>query len=182
MYSGRSTFTAKRVRPRQGGASPATVTSVRIAPEVNSVKPAGIWVVVNTALEGTRSTELPHSELVVGPNTYSPSDVFFVDTLMGEISPGITMRGSWVFDVAPALVAPGSSDPMTLLVWVGDGRLDSRSGHSDIRSRVHASAGSTPSRWRNRRGAPHEGTAVRPVGAKRHRRRWSSQSAVGVFS
>ena len=170
MYSGRSRFTPKRVRPRQGGPSQATVTSVRIAPEVNSVKPAGIWVVVNTALEGTRSTELPHSELVVGPNTYSPTDVFFVDTLMGEISPGITLRGSWVFDVAPALVAPGSSDPMTLLVWVGDGQAGFSSGHSDSARRVHASAGSTLSRWRNRRGAPHEGTAVRPVGAKRDRR------------
>ncbi len=112
--------------PATGRAVSATVTSVRIAPEVNSVKPAGIWVVVNTALEGTRSTELPHSELVVGPNTYSPSDVFSIDTMMGEISPGITLRGSWVFDVAPAFVAPGASDPMTLFVWVGDGRLDSR--------------------------------------------------------
>ncbi|WP_123027792.1 hypothetical protein [Mycolicibacterium stellerae] len=112
--------------PATGRAVTATVTSVRIAPEVNSVKPAGIWVVVNTALEGTRRTELPRSELVVGPNTYSPSDVFFFDTLMGEISPGITLRGSWVFDVAPALVAPGSSYPMTLHVSVGDGRLDSR--------------------------------------------------------
>jgi hypothetical protein len=112
--------------PATGRAVSATVTSVRVTPEVNSVKPAGIWVVVNTALEGTRSTELPHSELVVGPNTYSPTDVFFVDTLMGEISPGITQRGSCVFDVAPALIAPDSSDPMTLLVWVGDGRLDSR--------------------------------------------------------
>jgi hypothetical protein len=83
-------------------------------------------VVVNTALEGTRSTELPHSELIVGPNTYTPTDVFFTNTLMAEISPGITQRGSWVFDVAPALVAPGKSEPMTLNVWVGDGRLDSR--------------------------------------------------------
>ena len=112
--------------PATGRAVQATVTGVRIAATANSVKPAGIWVVVDTELEGTRSTELPHSELVVGPNTYSPTDVFFLDTLMGEISPGITLRGSWVFDVAPALVAPGSSDPMTLFVWVGDGRLDSR--------------------------------------------------------
>lgn len=109
-----------------GRAVSATVTSVRITQEVDSVKPAGIWVVVNTAPEGTRSTELPHSKLIVGPNTYTPTDVFFVETLMAEISPGITQRGSWVFDVAPALVAPGSSDPMTLHVWVGDGRLDSR--------------------------------------------------------
>jgi hypothetical protein len=112
--------------PATGRGVQATVTGVRLTPQVNSVKPAGIWVVVNTALEGTRSTELPHSELVVGPNTYSPSDVFMLDTMMGEISPGVTVRGSWVFDVAPALVAAGSSDPMTFVVWVGDGRLDSR--------------------------------------------------------
>ena len=112
--------------PATGRAVSATVTSVRISPEVDSVKPAGIWVVVDTAMEGTRSTELPHSELIAGPNTYTPTDVFFTTTLMAEISPGITQRGSWVFDVAPALVAPGSSEPMTLHVWVGDGRLDSR--------------------------------------------------------
>jgi hypothetical protein len=52
--------------------------------------------------------------------------LFSTDTLMAEISPGITQRGSWVFDVAPALVAPGASEPVTLRVWVGDGRMDSR--------------------------------------------------------
>lgn len=109
-----------------GRAVSATVTGVRVAPEVNSVKPAGIWVVVDAAIEGTRSTELPHSELIVGPNTYTPSDVFFTDTLRAEVSPGLTQRGSWVFDVARALVADGASNPMTLRVWVGDGRLDSR--------------------------------------------------------
>jgi hypothetical protein len=112
--------------PAAGRAVAATVTSVRVTPEVDSVKPAGIWVVVDTALEGTRSTELPHSELVVGPNTYDPSDLFFTDTLKAETSPGITWRGSWVFDVAADLVAPGSAAPLTLQVWVGDGRLDSR--------------------------------------------------------
>ncbi len=112
--------------PATGRGVSATVTSVRVTPVVDSVKPAGVWVVVNAALEGTRSTELPHCELIVGPNTYTPTDVFFTDTLMAEISPGITQRGSWVFDVAPALVAPGATDPMTLRVWVGDGRLDSR--------------------------------------------------------
>jgi hypothetical protein len=109
-----------------GRAVAATVTGVRIAPEVNSVKAAGIWVVVDTTLAGTRSTELPHCELIVGPNTYTPTDQFFLKTLMGEISPGIAQRGAWVFDVAPALVAPGSSESMILRVWVGDGRLDSR--------------------------------------------------------
>jgi hypothetical protein len=112
--------------PTTGRGISATVTGVRITPKVNSTKPAGIWMVVDVALEGTRSTELAHSELIVGPNTYKPSDVFSLDTLFGEISPGITLRGSWVFDVAPALVAPDASDPVTLLLWVGDGRLDSR--------------------------------------------------------
>ena len=66
-------------------------------------------MVVDTTLEGTRSTELPHCELIVGPNTYTPTDRFFPETLMAEISPGITSRGSWVFDVAPDLVSPGWS-------------------------------------------------------------------------
>ena len=112
--------------PVTGRGVEATVTSVRISPEVNSVKPAGVWVVVDTALKGTRSTELTHSKLVVGPNTYTPSDVFSLHTLFGEITPEMTLRGSWVFDVAPALVAPESSDPLTLLIWAGDGRLDSQ--------------------------------------------------------
>jgi hypothetical protein len=127
--------------PTTGRAVSATVTGVRVSPEVNSVKPAGVWVVVDTALEGTRSTELTHSKLVVGPNTYTPSDVFSLDTLFGEIRPGITLRGSWVFDVAPALVAPDSSNPLTLLIWAGDGRLDSQLAiriptHESVFSRV----------------------------------------------
>jgi hypothetical protein len=117
---------AEAGRAATGRAVSATVTKTRVTPVVNSVKPAGVWVVVDAALEGTRSTELPHSKLLVGPNTYDPSDQFFSDTLMAEISPRLTLTGSWVFDVDPTLVAPGSSDPLTLLVWVGDGRLDSR--------------------------------------------------------
>lgn len=38
-----------------GRAVSADVTSVRITPEVDSVKPAGFWVVVDTELEGTRA-------------------------------------------------------------------------------------------------------------------------------
>ena len=112
--------------PATGRGVEATVTSVRVSPEVNFRKPAGTWIVVEVALEGTRSTELTHTKLVVGPNTYTPSDAFSLATLFGEISPGMTLRGSWVFDVAPALVAPESSDPLTLLIWAGDGRLDSQ--------------------------------------------------------
>ncbi|OBK71440.1 hypothetical protein [Mycobacterium sp. 1274761.0] len=116
---------AEAGRAATGRAVSATVTNTRVTPVVDTVKPAGVWVVVDAALEGTRSTELPHSKLLVGPNTYDPSDRFFSDTLLAEISPGLTLTGSWVFDVDPA-VAPGSSDPLTLMVWVGDGRLDSR--------------------------------------------------------
>ncbi len=78
--------------PVTGRAVSATVTGVRIAPEANSIKAAGLWVVVDTTLEGTRSTELPHSELIVGPNTYTPTDQFIGDTLMAGISPGIAQR------------------------------------------------------------------------------------------
>ena len=112
--------------PAVGRAVTATVTAVRIAPQVNSVQPAGVWMVVDTTLEANRSTGLPHSELIVGPNTYTPTDRFFVETLKAEISPGIAQRGSWVFDVAPALLEPGASESLTLRVWVGDAFLDSR--------------------------------------------------------
>ncbi len=112
--------------PAEGRAVTATVTAVRIAPQVNSVQTAGRFVVVDTTLEADRNTGLPHSELIVGPNTYTPSDRFFVKTLRAEISPGIRQRGSWVFEVASALVEPDASDPLTLRVWVGSALLDSR--------------------------------------------------------
>ncbi len=110
----------------QGRAVAATVTSVRVAPQVNSVTAAGDWVVVDTTMEATRSTELPRADLIVGPNRYLPSDRFFGKTLMAKISPGITQRGSWVFDVASELVAPDATEPITLRVWVGSDILDSR--------------------------------------------------------
>lgn len=112
--------------PADGRAVTATVTSVRIAPRVNSVQAAGTWVVVDTTLAATRATELPRSDLTVGPNTYTPSDRFFFDTLGSQISPGITESGAWVFDVAPELVPPGASASLTLRVWVGTAFLDSR--------------------------------------------------------
>lgn len=105
----------------------ATVTGVRVAKEVNSTRPAGIWVVVDTTLEAPLSTTLPRSDLVVGPNTYTPTDVFFLDTLQSEVSPGISLRGSWAFDVAASLVEPGATEPLSLRVWTGyEDRWDSR--------------------------------------------------------
>ena len=58
--------------------------------------------------------------------TATVTDRFFVETLKAEISPGIAQRGSWVFDVAPALLELGASESLTLRVWVGDAFLDSR--------------------------------------------------------
>ncbi|MFV9633049.1 hypothetical protein [Mycobacterium neumannii] len=105
----------------------ATVTDVRISSQVDSVAPAGVWVVVDATLEAPVTTELPRSDLIVGPNTYTPTDRFFLKTLRGNVRPGIAQRGSWVFDVAPALVESGSSAPITLRVWTGyDEQLDSR--------------------------------------------------------
>lgn len=112
--------------PATGRALEANVTGVRVTPVVDGIKPAGIWVVVDTELAGTRVSEFTHSKLVVGPNTYTPSDRFTLDSFIGTINPGITERGSWVFDVAPDLVTPEGAEPLTLLVWAGDGRLDSR--------------------------------------------------------
>jgi len=105
----------------------ATVTGVRVAPKVNSVSAAGVWLVVDATVEAQRSTELPRSDLIVGPNTYTPTDRFMLKTIQDTVSPGIGQKGSWVFDVAPELVAPGANEPVTLRVWTGyDEQLDSR--------------------------------------------------------
>lgn len=112
--------------PVAGRAVEAAVAGVRVTPVVNGIEPAGVWIVVDVELAGTTVTELTHSKLVVGPNTYTPSDRFSLDSVMGLVNPGITERGSWVFDVAPELVSPEASDQLTLLIWAGDGRLDSQ--------------------------------------------------------
>jgi hypothetical protein len=116
-----------------GGAMTATVTGVRIGPQVYKVSPpartvpsAGVWFVVDAEVAATRSFELPHTELVVGPNTYVPTDRFRPAPLGAELEPGIAQRGSWVFEVPADLVEPGAAHPISLRVWVGDGRLDSR--------------------------------------------------------
>nr|WP_090344618.1 hypothetical protein [Mycolicibacterium malmesburyense]CRL76296.1 hypothetical protein CPGR_03920 [Mycolicibacterium malmesburyense] len=105
----------------------ATVTDVRISQRVNSTEPAGVWVVIDATLEALVSSELPRGDLIVGPNIYTPTDRFFLKTLRDDVSPGIEQRGSWVFDVAPAVLESASSEPMTLRVWTGyDEQLDSR--------------------------------------------------------
>ncbi|TRW83365.1 hypothetical protein FK535_11995 [Mycolicibacterium sp. 018/SC-01/001] len=112
--------------PVRGRAVTATVTSVRVAPTVNSVPAAGRWVVIDATLQGRGGTDVPHADLLVGPNTYIPTDRFLVRTLGRSLAPGIEQRGSWVFDVAPALVDGPDTEDLVLRVWVGSDLLDSR--------------------------------------------------------
>lgn len=113
-----------------GRAITTTVTGVRIGPQVSvspptrTVPAAGVWVVVDAVVAATRSFELPHTELAVGPNVYIPSDQFWRAPLGAELGPGIMQRGSWVFDVPADLL--DAAQAVALRVWVGDGRLDSR--------------------------------------------------------
>lgn len=100
-----------------------TASSVRVArrPVVPAV---GTWVVVDARIAARTSFAQPRAELLVGPNTYAPSDRFTLTGLGRELVPGIGQRGSWIFDVAPDLLERRA--PLTLRVWAGDGRLDSR--------------------------------------------------------
>lgn len=114
-----------------GRAITATVTGARIAPELQKlpqrgvIEAVGVWVAVDAVMMATRTTERPRAALVVGPNTYIPTERVGVGALGVALAPGIVQHGAWVFDVPPELTRTGSRD-MTLRVWVGDGRLDSR--------------------------------------------------------
>lgn len=116
-------------QPVSGRAVSATVTGLRIGPRLirppaTALRPAGVWALVDTRLTATHNFERPRAQLLVGPNTYAPSDQFLAIALGTELAPGIEQRGSWVFDVPPALLDTVPS--VVLRVWVGDGRLDSR--------------------------------------------------------
>lgn len=110
----------------------ATVDGVRIGPKVHKVSPpertvlsVGTWVVVDAAVMATRAFEMPHAALIVGPNTYEPSDRFWPAALGAELEPGITQRGSWAFEVPAELVA-AAADPISLRIWLNVASLDSR--------------------------------------------------------
>lgn len=112
-----------------GRAIAVTVTGVRLASRVEAprrppVEATGEWVVVDAELQAPASFVLPVVDLQVGPNTYIPSERFRPTQLGGEVAPGITSRGSWVFDVAPS--ALDGVKQLKLRVWHGDGRLDTR--------------------------------------------------------
>lgn len=118
--------------PLTGRNVTATVTDVRIGPTVRdeesrppSYAAIGVWVVVTAAVAAVESPDLLWAQLQVGPDTYSPTDRLPVSAqLDGQMSPGIERRGAIVFDVAPA--ALDAVDEVTLRVWLGDPRLDSR--------------------------------------------------------
>lgn len=106
-----------------------TVTGLRAGREVQAPRrpPAsalGQWVLVDAELRATREFVLPRAELLVGANTYVPSERFAMVQLGTELAPLITQQGSWVFDVDPELLH--ASAELTLRVWSGDNRFDSR--------------------------------------------------------
>lgn len=108
------------------------VTGVRIAPRIDKKQPpqqlidaVGIWIVIDGAAMTTRTGEMPTAQLMVGADTYVSTSRVGVFTLKGALIPGIVLSGSWVFDV-PADVVVSGARPISLRVWVGDGRLDSR--------------------------------------------------------
>jgi hypothetical protein len=108
-----------------------TVTGVDITPRVTkdapnrAVQAIGVWVVVDTTMSGTVASALPRAELLIGPNTYSPTTRLVPATLGLPLNPGIAQSGAWVFDVPPSLL--DSVGSLVLRTWVDiDPRLDSR--------------------------------------------------------
>lgn len=111
----------------------ATVRGVRIAPELQAdsvltkapIAAVGVWVAVDTTLLASTDPALPRAELIVGADIYRPTDRIPAGTALGgPLQPSISVRGAWVFDVAPALLGPDTV--AVLSVSTGDGRLDSR--------------------------------------------------------
>lgn len=118
--------------PAVGRAMTATVTGLQITPRVTPqpygppVNAIGVWVVVDATAAATRSSGLPRAELLVGPNTYAPTDRLLPGTTLGgRLDPDIVERGAWVFDVPAGLLDTVGS--VVLRTWLGfDPRLDSR--------------------------------------------------------
>jgi hypothetical protein len=108
-----------------------TVTGVDIALRVTkdspnrAVQAIGVWVIVDTTMAATVASALPRAELLIGPNTYSPTTRLVPATLGLPLDPGISQAGAWVFDVPPGLL--DSVGSIVLRTWVDiDPRLDSR--------------------------------------------------------
>jgi hypothetical protein len=115
----------------RGRAITIAVNGLQIAPKVTPelgrpVQAIGIWVIVEATVAATGSSGLPRAELLVGANTYAPTDRLLPGTTLGGLlDPDIAQRGAWVFDVPSSLVDTVGS--VVLRTWMGlDPRLDSR--------------------------------------------------------
>ena len=59
-----------------------------------------------------------------------PQHLFSVGPVLAalgaELQPGIAQRGSWAFEGPTELIAVDTTHPISLQIWLGDQRLDSR--------------------------------------------------------
>ncbi|BBY67275.1 hypothetical protein MHEL_55180 [Mycolicibacterium helvum] len=106
----------------------ATVTGAAIAPTIEKppsnkqIAAAGTWLMAATSLDATNAPVLPRADLLVGPNTYAPTDRLL--STNGLVQPGLTLRCVWIFDVPVDVL--NSVKSVVLRVWGGDERLSSR--------------------------------------------------------
>ncbi|CAN5599040.1 hypothetical protein BH10ACT9_BH10ACT9_32410 [soil metagenome] len=118
--------------PAAGRNITATVLGTQITPVVepdNGRPPrldaAGVWVVVNAAVAAVTEPGLLRVELLVGPDTYKPTDrLSATATAGGTMQPLIEYRANWLFDVAPDALE--RVEVVHMRLWIGDSRLDSR--------------------------------------------------------
>lgn len=118
--------------PATGRNVTATVHGTQITPVVQpqngrppKLDAAGVWVVVNVTVTAVMEPGLLRTELLVGPDTYRPTDRLPpTATPGGTMQPAIDYRANWVFDVASEVL--DDADEVQLRLWIGDARLDSR--------------------------------------------------------
>ncbi|WP_445170319.1 hypothetical protein ACTXG7_13940 [Mycolicibacterium sp. Dal123E01] len=114
--------------PAVGQNLSAQVTGAAIAPTLQKspskkqIIAAGTWLMVATSLDTKNAPALPRADLLVGPNTYAPSDRLLSTNAL--VQPGLTLRCAWIFDVPVDVLSSVTS--VVLRVWGSDERLDSR--------------------------------------------------------
>lgn len=113
--------------PTAGRNLTAAVDGVTIAPILTAkydkkLGAIGVWLVVDGSFDVDSDPGLLHTELLVGPNRYSPADLMVYEPPL--LQPGITDRRGWPFDVAPKVLE--GVDSVVFRAWLGDGRLESR--------------------------------------------------------
>lgn len=109
-----------------------TATDVGVASAVRvgyqaPLEPSGRWLVVQATVRALNETVLPKAELAVGANTYVPASEFVVARLgVHSVDPGISQRGSWIFDVPTDLIDRSVVPALALRVWTERGPFVSR--------------------------------------------------------